>query len=84
MDRSPALSGPMEGRTQLFSRIGNFAGIRTDRHRATVHVPSGTPCEVYDLAEDPGELENRVADPSLRTIRDDLIDALLAHEGAGA
>lgn len=80
----PALDGPMGGREHAFSRIGNFAGIRTDGHRATVHVPSGTPCELFDLAEDPDETQNRVADTSLRGLRDDLIGVLVDHEHTSA
>ena len=64
------------------SRIGRFVGIRTDRHRATVHVPSGTPCELFDLLDDPAESANRVADDSLAGVRDELIGELLAHEVA--
>ena len=76
----PALDGPIVGREQVFSRIGNFAGVRTDRHRATVHVPSATPCELFDLDGDPGELENRVADETLGAVRDELIGAVVDHE----
>lgn len=76
----PALDGRLAGRDRLFSRIGNFAGVRTDRYRATVHLPSGTPCELFDLTEDPGETENRVADASLGGVLDDLVDALVRHE----
>ena len=76
----PALDGDLPGREQVASRIGNFAGIRTDRYRATVHVPSGTPCELFDLIDDPDETTNRVADRSLAGTRDELIDALVAHE----
>jgi len=76
----PAIDGPLPGREHALSRIGNFAGIRTDRHRATVHVKSGIPCELFDLVDDPGETENRVADESLGAIRDDLINTLLQHE----
>ena len=35
--------------------------------------------ELYDLAADPAELTNRIADPSLRAVRDDLRARLLAH-----
>ncbi len=78
----PALEGPLHGRERLFSRIGNFAGIRTDRYRATVHVPTGTPCELFDLEVDPGETENRVADPSSASVRDDLTGALMTQDTA--
>ena len=76
----PALDGSLDGREQVFSRIGNFAGVRTDQHRVTIHVPSGLPCEVFDLDTDPGEMENRVADDSLASIRDELTATLVAHE----
>jgi len=80
----PALHGAIAGRDRVFSRIGNFRGIRTDRHRATVHVPSGTSCELFDLSADPHEMENRVGDPALSELRDELIGELLSHEATPA
>ena len=78
-----ALDGPIDGRELAVSRIGNFAGVRTDRHRVTIHVPSGTPCEVFDLADDPGEAANRVGDPALASVRDELAALLVARERVG-
>ena len=76
----PALAGEYAGRERNHSRIGDFAGLRTDRYRATVHLPTGTPCELFDLQEDPGEMTNRYADASLAGVRDELIAAIRAHE----
>jgi choline-sulfatase len=77
-----ALDGDLPGRQQLFSQIGNFAAVRTDRYRATVHLPSGTPCELFDLADDPGETRNRVADRSTSETLNDLVAALSAHHAS--
>jgi arylsulfatase A-like enzyme len=35
--------------------------------------------ELYDLREDPGELRNRIGDPSLSAVLSSLKDRLLTH-----
>lgn len=49
--------------------------LRTDRYRYTRYQPGGE--ELYDLRADPCELVNRAADPALRSVKQDLIGALL-------
>ena len=43
----------------------------------TVH--DGTEGELYDLTDDPLQRHNRWDDPSLRSVRDDLVDDLRRH-----
>jgi hypothetical protein len=34
----------------------------------TLETNTGTPCELFDLQEDPNELQNRVSDPSFAAV----------------
>lgn len=58
----PACNGGTVGRDHLRSRIRSYAAVRTDRYRFTADVDTGTPCELFDLTDDPGELTNLVND----------------------
>lgn len=58
----PALAGGSVGREYLRSRIRQYAAVRDERYRFTQDVASGTPCELFDLVADPGELTNLVND----------------------
>lgn len=49
--------------------------IRDDRYKFVYH-PVGSCHELYDLQEDPGELRNRVGDPSLAEVRKRLMARL--------
>jgi len=51
--------------------------VLTTYRRGTVH--DGTEGELYDLADDPLQRNNRWEDPSCRGIRDDLVADLLAN-----
>jgi arylsulfatase A-like enzyme len=60
-----------------------FRTLTTRRHRITrsLHDPDGG--ELYDLANDPGELENRWNDPAAGRTRADLLallDGLMRHD----
>jgi choline-sulfatase len=74
-----ATGGPIDGRPALHSRIWNYAAVRTDRYRFTFDVDSQIPCELFDLENDPDELENRVLEQASSSLIDDLRDLVLAH-----
>ena len=42
------------------SRISSYSAVRNSRYRFTMEVKSGTPCELFDLEADPGELTNLI------------------------
>jgi len=63
--------------------FGAFAPIRCacdGRHKLAVNLLDTD--ELYDLAADPAELVNRIADPALAAVRDRLHDAILEWMGA--
>jgi arylsulfatase A-like enzyme len=52
--------------------------VRTARAKLTLELGSGAG-ELYDLANDPYECENRFGDPSCRGLREELTDRLMAR-----
>ncbi|MEM8768655.1 MAG: sulfatase/phosphatase domain-containing protein, partial [Pseudomonadota bacterium] len=70
----PTLSGGPSGRECLFSEIQKqsrkaeaptFRSVRNQRYRLTLETSTDTPCELFDLQEDPHEQDNRLGDPAL-------------------
>ncbi|MFV0138179.1 sulfatase-like hydrolase/transferase [Streptomyces sp. HMX87] len=59
-----------------FGGFQPMRGVFDGRHKLVVHLLSGD--ELYDLAEDPGELRNLIGDPDHAAVRDRLHDRLLA------
>jgi len=59
----PALSGGAVGKEFVRSRIRTYSAVRNERYRFTQEVKTGTPCELFDLETDPGELTNLVDEP---------------------
>ncbi len=60
--------------------FGGFQPMRAvfdGRYKLTINLLSTD--ELYDIVSDPGEMENRIEDPSLSAVRDRLHDTLLAH-----
>ncbi len=52
--------------------------IRTQRYKLAINLLDVD--ELYDLAEDPGEVHNRIDDPALAEVRGELHDRLLAWQ----
>ncbi|HEY5644579.1 MAG TPA: sulfatase-like hydrolase/transferase [Pseudomonadales bacterium] len=88
----PAISGQESVRELLFSEIQKqsrregspiFRAVRNDRYRLTIETNTGTPCELFDLQEDPDELLNRVTEPGYASVLAELaehIHAFHAHD----
>ena len=49
--------------------------MRTRTHKLTLELGSGAG-ELYDLAEDPQEMDNRFEDPGAKAVRDELTDMI--------
>jgi arylsulfatase A-like enzyme len=75
----PLLDGESSTREVTFSAIKDggsnsyFVMAATERYRMTLERNSGTPCELFDLKEDPDELSNRVNDPAYEQVRSNIV-----------
>ena len=52
--------------------------VRTQRHKLTLELNSGAG-ELYDLADDPQEMDNRFDDPALARVRRELSDMIASR-----
>lgn len=74
----PFLEGTAKPKKAVFSEISNrthdafFVMVATDRYRYTYEAKTGTPCEFFDLKEDPDELNNLVNDSSMQSLMKEL------------
>jgi choline-sulfatase len=66
-DRAP------EPRAVAISENWGFASFETDRYRLVVDEDQLTPCQLFDLATDPAEDHNLVADDDHRDALEDLM-----------
>ena len=55
--------------------------VRTQTHKCTFELESGAG-ELYDLANDPAEMDNRFGDPGCATVQKELHDMMRARPGA--
>jgi arylsulfatase len=65
--------GDPEPRPLAVSENWGFASFETDRYKLVVDEDAGTPCQLFDLRDDPDEDENRVADPECAAVVDELM-----------
>jgi len=77
-------------RTEQFCEYGNARMVRTEQHKLIVRYPPHAPHfgdELYDLQEDPREIQNRIADSryteTLRTLRAHLDTHFARYEETG-
>ncbi|MCJ7438191.1 MAG: sulfatase-like hydrolase/transferase [Acidimicrobiia bacterium] len=63
-----------EARTVSVSENWGFAAFSTERYKLVVDEDALSPCQLFDLREDPDEDENRVADPECA----DAVEELMA------
>ena len=73
-----SLLGHLEGagpdaRAVAVSENWGFALFRTERYKLIVDEDTLTPCQLFDLADDPHEDDNRVSDPACAGIVDELM-----------
>ena len=74
-----AVEQPLAGREFVYSRIGNFAGLRNSSHRLTMNVKDEVPCELFNMDDDPGEFVNLVNQSACKGLVDDLSAQLRTH-----
>ena len=76
---SKIMNGPngseaQKGKDIVFSEVFGFSMVRNDRYKLVVKARTQRPVEFYDLKNDPNEINNLVKDPSVETIRDELLE----------
>ena len=57
-----------------FAGTDPYSMVLTDRYKMTVDTRTRGPLDLYDMAEDPHELHNRVDDPALAGVRDGICE----------
>jgi len=62
------------GKDVVFSEVLKFSMVRDERYKLVVKSNTLIPVEFYDLENDPDELNNLVRDPSVETIREELLE----------
>jgi arylsulfatase A-like enzyme len=82
----PLLRGePLPWRQAQFCEYGNARMVRADQLKLVCRYPGPNghhPDELYDLAMDPRETENRIADPTYANRRAELANRLASHFAA--
>jgi choline-sulfatase len=66
---------PLPRRRVSISENWGFASFETEGHRLVVEEDSATPCQLFDLADDPAEDHNRVGDPACAALVEELMAA---------
>ncbi|MHA2401193.1 MAG: sulfatase family protein, partial [Promethearchaeota archaeon] len=69
--------GAQEGKEVIFSEVFGFSMVRSDNYKLVINSASKQPVEMYDLKNDPNELNNVVNDPLLNAARQELIKKYL-------
>jgi choline-sulfatase len=65
---------PRETREVSISENWGFAAFQTERYKLVVDEDACTPCQLFDLREDPDEDHDRLGDPHMRAVVDELMD----------
>jgi len=63
-------------KTAVFSEVNGYSMIREERYKMAIDTALRKPLELYDMENDPDELINRVEDPGLESVRQDLMRTL--------
>jgi len=71
------------GKEVSFSEVRHCSMARTDKYKMAIDSITREPLELYDMENDPDELENLVNEPSLSALREEMqrkyFDELLAN-----
>jgi arylsulfatase A-like enzyme len=61
-----------QGKDVTFSEVNLFSMARTEKYKMAIGSTTREPLELYDMENDPNELENLVNEPSLSHVRDEM------------
>ena len=70
----PNAPGAQEGKEVVFSEVELSSMVRDDRYKMNVDTLTREPLELYDMDEDPKELNNLVEDPAYQEMRSRLMN----------
>jgi choline-sulfatase len=62
------------GRDVAVSENWGFASFETEHYRLVVDEDAGTPCQLFDLVDDPDENSDRLVDPDAKPVVDHLME----------
>ena len=79
VEADPNAADAHKGKDAVFSEVNLNSMVLTDRYKMAVNSLTREPLELYDMADDPDELDNRVRDPGLKAVRDELTEGHLNH-----
>jgi arylsulfatase A-like enzyme len=68
-----------KGKDVVFSEVYGFSMVRDDGYKLVIQSETLRPVEMFDLENDPDELINLVNDPSLESVRKELLDKHLRY-----
>lgn len=60
------------GKEVSFSEVRHCSMARTDKYKMAIDSITREPLELYDMENDPDELENMVSEPSLSALREEM------------
>ena len=68
-----------KGKEPIFSEVNLYSMVLTDQYKMAVNSLTREPLELYDMKNDPDELNNLVRDPAFKKVRDDLNEQYLGY-----
>ena len=75
----PDAPDAQKGKESIFSEVNLYSMVLTDQYKMTVDSLTRQPRELYDMVNDPDELNNLVRDPAFKKVRDDLNEQYLSY-----
>ena len=63
-----------QGKDVVFSEVNLYSMARTEQYKMTINSLAREPLELYDMENDPNELQNLVNEPSLASVRTQILD----------
>ena len=74
----PRAAKGRKGKEAIFSEVYGFSMVYDGRYKLTIFSGTQEPVELFDTESDPHELINRVNDPALASVRQELLDKPLS------